>query len=92
MKIEFRGPIWSDNIWGSSDQEGGANGWLEQTLTLHSVLFHVLDLSNALTQVGGEASSVLLAGCCEDDQYLALAARIGRRQSDSVGVVWRGRA
>lgn len=71
-------------------KQRSGGGLLEQRLTLHPVLFHVLDLSDALAQVGGEASSVLLAGCREDDQHLPLAARIGRRQSDSVGVVLEG--
>lgn len=61
---------------------------LYRSLTLHPVLLHVLDLGDALSEVGGEASSVLLARSREDDQHLPLSSRIGRGQSDTVRVVW----
>lgn len=61
---------------------------LYRSLTLHPVLLHVLDLGDALSEVGGEASSVLLARSREDDQHLPLSSGIGRGQSDTVRVVW----
>ena len=59
-----------------------------RSLTLHPVLLHVLDLCDALSEVGGEASSVLLARSREDDQHLPLSSRIGGGQSDTVRIVW----
>lgn len=58
------------------------------TLTLHPVLLHVLDLCDALSEVGGEACSVLLARRREDDQHLPLSPGVRRRESDTVRVVW----
>lgn len=57
------------------------------TPTLHPVLLHLLDLGDALSQVGGEASSVLLARSREDDQHLPLSSWVCRRQADTLRVV-----
>lgn len=43
-------------------------------LTFYTVFLHILNLSDALTQVAGEACSVLLARRVEHDQNLKLTA------------------
>lgn len=72
--------VWKDSevlklyLWVPTLSSGHLSIW---TLTLHPVFLHILDLCDALSEVRGEAGSVLLAWGRENDQYLTLSPRIG---------------
>lgn len=57
-------------------------------LTFNPVFLHLLHFGDTLPEVADETGAVLLTGGHEDDEDFPLTAQDGRRQTNTMGVVW----